>query len=142
VRPALAGCAAAALLCAGCGGGGHSQPPQPRLPRALAAAWSREAAAIASALAAGDSCGAERQATRLRAQVIAAVNARRVPAALLEPLTSAVNSLPERITCTPPAPAPAAPSPPAKPPKPKPGKPPKPPHDHGHGHGHDRAEGD
>jgi hypothetical protein len=127
-----------ALLCAGCGGGGHKQPPQPRLPHALAATWSREAAAVAAALTAGDPCGAERQATRLRTQVISAVNARRVPAALLEPLTSAVNSLTGRITCTPPAPAPA--------PQPKPAEPPKPPHghghDHGHGHGHDDGEGD
>ena len=140
MKATLAAGAAAALLCAGCGGGGHNPPPQqPRLPHALAAAWSREAAAVATALAAGDPCGAEQQAARLRRQVIAAVNARSVPAALLEPLTSAVNSLSGRITCTPPAPAPA----PQPPEGPKP-KPPEPPHgpDHGHGgHGHD-GEGD
>gem|GEM_PF-2473004 len=146
MRAALAGCAAAALLCAGCGGSGRAQPPQPRLPRPLAASWSRQAAAIAAALGAGDSCDAERRAVQLRANVIAAVNAHRVPAALLEPLTSAVNDLPARITCTPPAPVPPVeprkPPRPARPPRPgkppgpgKPAKPPKPAHGHGRGHG-------
>jgi hypothetical protein len=113
----------------GCGGKAEraQPPPQPRLPRALAQAWSREATAVAAALAANDGCTAEQRAGELRTSVIAAINAGRVPRAFLEPLTSAVNALPERITCTPPAPKPAKP--------PKPGK-----HDHGHGHGHGKGD--
>jgi hypothetical protein len=139
VKLAAAASAAAALLCAGCGGSDRAQqPPTPKLPRALAQAWSRDARAIAAALAAGDACGARAQASRLQTAVIAAVNARRVPPDFLEPLTSAVNSLPERIVCTPPAPTqPAAtPGPPGKP---KHGKPEQHPHGHGKGRkkGHD-----
>jgi hypothetical protein len=130
VTRAFVGIAAVALL-AGCGGSRPAQapPPPPRLPHALGQAWSREADAVAAALAANDGCTAEQQAGRLRAQVIAAINAGRVPHPLLEPLTSAVNALPARITCTPP--------------KPKPPKPPKPPkHGHGHGHDHGNDKGD
>lgn len=117
-----------ASLLAGCGGGARraQRPPAPRLPHALAQAWSREASSVAAALAADDGCAAAARAGRLRTEVIAAVNAGRVPRPLLEPLTSAVNQLPARITCVPK---------PAKPAKaPKPGK-------HGHGHGHGKAEG-
>ncbi|HEY2373294.1 MAG TPA: hypothetical protein VGH82_12270 [Gaiellaceae bacterium] len=115
-----------AALLAGCGGSARrGQPsPPPRLPRALAQTWSREANAIAGALAVNDGCAAEQRAGQLRTEVIAAINAGRVARPLLEPLTSAVNALPARITCTPPAPPP------------KPEKPPK----HGHGHGHDKGD--
>ena len=93
---------AAVALLAGCGDAHHAQaPPAPRLPRALAHSWSREAYAVAAALAANDGCAAERRAGRLLAEVIAAINAGRVPRPLLEPLTSAVNALPAQITCTP-----------------------------------------
>jgi hypothetical protein len=114
----------AALLAvglAGCGGAHVTQRPKaPHLPRALAQQWSAQADRIAAALAEGDGCSARNDAEALRTQVIAAVNARRIPPRLLEPLTSAVNSLPGRIACAPPA-APA--------PKPKP-----------HGKGHDRPK--
>jgi hypothetical protein len=115
----------AAVLIAGCGGGARraQPPPAPRLPHALARSWSREANAIAAALAVNDGCAAEQRAGQLRAEVIGAINAGRVPLPLLEPLTSAVNALPARITCTPPAPPPKAP---------KPSKP-------GHGHGNDKG---
>jgi hypothetical protein len=144
VRLLAAASAAAALVCAGCGGG--AQPPQPltpKLPRALARSWSREAQAIAAALAEGDGCGAKTRAAQLRKTVIAAVNAGRVPQDFLEPLTSAVNGLPERISCTPPAPAQPAPTQPAAKP-PKHGKPEHGPghgHDHGHGHGQGKKKG-
>jgi hypothetical protein len=112
------------VLAAGCGGGGqrHVVAKPPHLPRALARSWSRQATAVAAALAAGDGCGAQQQSIALRTQVIAAVNARRVPPRLLEPLTSAVNSLSGRISCTPSAPAPTKPKE-----HPKPHEKPKPP---------------
>jgi hypothetical protein len=129
VKRALVFVALAAAL-AGCGAKAkHAQPPpQPRLPRALAQAWSREATGVATALAANDGCAAEHRAGQLRTEVIAAINAGRVPRALLEPLTSAVNALPARITCTPPAPTPTTS---------KPGK-----HGHGHRHGKGNDQGD
>jgi hypothetical protein len=139
----VAAASAAVLLCAGCGGASRAPQtaPPPHLPRTLAQTWSREAQAVADALDAGDACVANRRAQQLRTEVIVAVNAERVPARFLEPLTSAVNALPERIVCTPP-PAPV-PAPTPKPPKRH--KPPKPnPHDdHGHGHGkkHGHDEG-
>jgi hypothetical protein len=122
--------AGAVLLCAGCGGGRAPKPaPPPHLPRALAQTWSREAQAVAAALDAGDACTARQRSQQLQREVIAAVNAERVPARLLEPLTSAVNALPERIVCTPtPAPTPAPP-----------GKPEG--HEHGHGHDHGKKHG-
>jgi hypothetical protein len=134
-RAALA--TAAALLLAGCGGTSHKAgpPPTPRLPRALAHEWIREANAVAAALDARDGCTAEQHSAQLRSDVIDAVNAGRVPTRLLEPLTSAVNSLPGRITCTPPAPpAPATPAATHGVPKPK-HEPHGPEQGHGHGHG-------
>ena len=117
----------AALALAGCGGTArHAAPPQqPKLPRVLAQSWKQQADAVASSLAAGDGCTAQRLSTALRASVIAAVNARRVPRRFLDPLTSGVNELASQITCTP-APAPA-PTPPGQERKKK----------HGKGHGHD-----
>ena len=97
------------LALAGCGGTArHAAPPQPKLPRDLAQPWKQQADSVAAALAAGDGCGAQRLATALRASVIAAVNARRVPQRFLDPLTSGVNELASQITCTPP-PAPTPP---------------------------------
>ncbi len=72
----------------------------------LAQSWKQQADSVASALAAGDGCTAQRLSTALRTSVIAAVNARRVPRRFLDPLTSGVNELASQITCTPP-PAPA-----------------------------------
>ena len=132
--------AAAVLLCAGCGGGSRALRPAPKpphLPRALAQTWSRQAQAVAEALDAGDACTAKERSQELRSEVTAAVNAERVPARLLEPLTSAVDTLPERIVCTPPAPAPT-PKPAPKPPKPH-GEPRGHGHGPGHKHGHDEG---
>ncbi len=115
----------AILVVAGCGGTPrHAAPPQqPKLPRVLAQSWKQQADSVASALAAGDGCTAQRLSTALRASVIAAVNARRVPRRFLEPLTSGVNELASQITCTPAL----APTPPGHEHKKK----------HGKGHGDD-----
>ena len=99
MKRAVALVAVAALL-AGCGGSHHSQPPpEPKLPRALAQSWSRGANAVASALEANKACLAQQRAERLLGDVVAAINAKRVPHALLEQLTSLVNALPAQITC-------------------------------------------
>jgi hypothetical protein len=100
----------AVLALAGCGGTARQAAPlrQPKLPRVLAQSWKQQADSVASALAAGDGCTAQRLSTALRASVIAAVNARRVPRRFLDPLTSGVNELASQITCTPPpAPVPS-----------------------------------
>ena len=113
----------AAVALAGCGGAArHATPPQPKLPRALAQSWKQQADSVATALASGDGCTAQQRAADLRASVIAAVNAHRVPRRFLDPLTSGVNELASQITCTPPPPA-------AKPPK------------HGHKGKHDKGDG-
>lgn len=125
--------AATTLLAAGCGSGAARPAPHPkppRIPHALAQSWAQQADAVSSALAAGDGCTARTRATALQQQVIAAVNARRVPQRLLEPLSGGVNDLVGRITCTPAAqPVVTQPSD-AKPPKQEHK------HDRGHGHGH------
>ena len=93
---------AVAALIAGCGSHHTQPPPEPKLPRALAHSWSRDANAVASALVADNACVAQQRAERLLGEVVAAINARRVPHALLEQLTSLVNALPAQIACTPP----------------------------------------
>jgi hypothetical protein len=128
---------AAALALAGCGGGGashRSAPRPPRLPRALAQSWAREADAVAAALAAGDGCTAQRLAGELRTQVAAAATGtQRAAPRLLSALAPAVRGLPARITCNPPAPAPApTPAPPEHGKHAKPHE-----REHGRGHGND-----
>jgi hypothetical protein len=100
------GAALAAVLClAGCGSGTERDAaPQPRLHRQLATALAERSAGVAQALDAGDTCEALRLAQDLQRQTIAAINARRVPAPLLEPLQDRVNDLAGRIQCTPPSP--------------------------------------
>ncbi len=106
-RKTCLGAALAAAVClAGCGSGEERQAtPQPRLHRQLATALAERSAGVAEALDAGDTCKAKRLAQDLRLQTIAAINARRVPAPLLEPLQDRVNDLAERIQCVPPPPA-------------------------------------
>jgi len=97
--------AALVLALAGCGGTAErAKPKQPRLARDLAQSWAQQSDAVASALAAGDSCIAQQLAVSLNSQFIAAVNERRVPARLQEPLGAALNDLQSRITCVPPQP--------------------------------------
>ena len=106
--------AVALLTLAGCGGSSeHAIPPKPpKLPRALAQSWARQADAVAAAIDAGDGCTALNRATSLRTQVVGAVNTHRVPRRFLESLVATTNDLVGRISCTPPAPAPApAPAP-------------------------------
>lgn len=107
MRVAL-GAVALAVAVAGCGSGGGAttQAAPPRLPHALAQAWSREADAVRSTLAAGDTCAAKTLAIALQGEVVTAVNAHRIPRPLLEPLSSGVNDLVARIACVPPAVAP------------------------------------
>jgi hypothetical protein len=101
---AVLGAVALALAVAGCGSGGATTraAPPPRLPHALADAWARQAAAGRSTRAAGDTCTAKTLATQLQREVVAAVNAHRIPQPLLEPVSSGVNDLVSRITCVPP----------------------------------------
>ena len=120
--------AAVSFALGGCGSQAAQQetPNPPRLPRALASSWARQANAVATALAAGDGCTAQTRAAELQRQVVTAVNAHEIPARLLEPLSSGVNDLAVRITCTPPPP-------------------PQPEHGKGHGKGHGKPgnrEGD
>jgi hypothetical protein len=103
-RRDLGAALAAALCLAGCGSGTErNAAPQPRLPRQLAATLAAQSDAVAGALDAGDSCRALQFAESLRQETIAAINAGRVPAPLLETLQDRVNDLPSRIECVPPA---------------------------------------
>jgi hypothetical protein len=86
VMLALAGCGGAAKHAAG-----------PHLPHALAQRWAQRADAIAAA----EPCAAQRGAAALRTDVILAVNTRKIPHSLLEPLTSKVNALAAHKACTP-----------------------------------------
>jgi hypothetical protein len=97
---ALAGIAA---VLAGCGShAAQPQPVQPKLPRALAQAWVQQTNAIAASLAENDGCGAQTRVAALQQEMVAAVNAHRIPRRLLEPLSSGVNDLAAQISCTPP----------------------------------------
>ena len=90
--------ASSALLLAGCGGGQKAAPPPPppRIPADLVSKLAREADQVA-ALTPG-SCEARDAAARFRSDVIASIG--RVPARYQEPLTSAANTLAERLaTC-------------------------------------------
>jgi hypothetical protein len=73
------------------------------LPGPLASELAQRSDAVAAALDAGDACAARDEALRLQQETIAAINARRVPAAFHEPLAASVNDLVSRIDCSPPA---------------------------------------
>jgi len=119
---------------AGCGGAARPQRSAFRgIPPALAHDWEGRASAIAAAASAGNSCGALQLARALRADVTA--SQAKVPSRLRPPLLTSVNSLADRIKCTP-----VEPTPPKKPEPPKEPKPPKEHHEHGH-HGHGHGEG-
>ena len=97
--------ASSAIVLAGCGGGGHRAappPPAPRIPADVAARLAAEAERLA-ALTPG-TCAARDAAARFRSDVIASIG--RIPSRYQEPLTSAANSLAERLaTCVTPKPA-------------------------------------
>jgi len=121
-----------ALVAGGCGAGGQPRGnATAKLPPALAANWANEAEAIASAAAAGQSCQAKRLAGRLRDEVIKAGG--KVPSKLSAPLLGGVNSLSDRIVCTPQIVTRPAPTP--KPPEKHPH------HDHHKHHGDDGKQG-
>jgi len=71
---------------AGCGRAKQAEPPPPRLPAALAQRLAAEAAAVHT----------QKAALRLQRHVIAAINTRRVPAALQEELQSRANAVAEQ----------------------------------------------
>lgn len=107
------------------------------LPQPLAGSWATQASTIAAAAASGNGCRARRLAGSLRTEVISAGG--RVPARLRGPLLASVNSLANRITCTPPQKV--GPAPPPKGP-PQPGhKSPKPHRHDDHGHGGHEGDG-
>jgi len=120
-------------LLAGCGGSelAHSAG-SPKLPRRLARTWATQADLVASAAAAGQGCRAKALAGTLRDEVIHAGD--KVPLRLRSPLLDGVNSLADRIVCTPP---PQTVTTLQKPPH----TPPHKQHDHGH-HGHGGDQGD
>ena len=96
--------AATAVALAGCGSQvAQPKPVQPKLPRALAQSWAQQTTAIAASLAANNGCDAQTRVAALQQEVLAAVNAHRIPRRLLEPLSSGVNDLAAQITCTPPS---------------------------------------
>jgi hypothetical protein len=115
--------ASSVLLLASCGGAHKATPPPPppRIPADVAAKLAVEADRVA-ALAPG-SCEARDAAARFRNDVIAAIG--RVPARYQEPLSSAANSLAERLaSCVEPKPPTA-----------------HRPHQHGHHHEKKHEEG-
>jgi hypothetical protein len=128
LTPILCAC----LVAAGCGSTRSAAPPrQAKLPRAVAARLAGESDAVAAALAAGDPCGAQRLASRLRADATAEIA--RIPARYREPLSSGVNEVVADVpACAPPVTVTVAPTPS-----------PPPPHDNGHGedNGHGKGHG-
>ena len=95
--PCLTALACAAVL-GGCGGNGEESAP-PTLPRGLASDLASRSDAIADAYAAGDICGAARQADDLLGAVNAAIQEGRVPTEFREPLTATANELANEINC-------------------------------------------
>jgi hypothetical protein len=83
------------LFAAGCEGTANQTVAT--LPHALAQAWAHRADAIAVS----EPCAAHREAGVLRTDVILAVNKRKIPPSLLEPLTGKVNALAAHKPCVP-----------------------------------------
>ena len=102
-------------MLAGCGGDGgreqaRSEVSGPRVERALANGLAGRSEEVARRLESGDPCGARAEADALRNDLIAAINARRVPQEYLEDLTAAANEIAEQIPeCAPPPPEPPPP---------------------------------
>ena len=133
----LSAAALVVLVAAGCGGAAQSHDSTRHgIPQTLARDWEGQASAIAAAAAAGNDCHALQLANALRADVTRARG--RVPLRLRSPLVNGVNSLADRLVCTPPPPTVSTQTAPHKEPPPKS-------HghhgDHGHhGHGHDKGD--
>ena len=95
-----------AVALAGCGGDESASDETataaaPTLPRALAEELALASDEVAELLAAGDGCAASERAADLRERTLAAVESGNVPAALEQPLVSAVEGLATRIVCEP-----------------------------------------
>jgi len=82
----------------GCGGSGDESAP-PTLPRELASDLASRSDAIADSYAAGDVCGAARQADDLLGAVNAAIQEGGLPTEFREPLTATANELVNDINC-------------------------------------------
>jgi hypothetical protein len=130
----LSAAALLVVLAVGCGGAARPERASHGVPRGLARGWEDRAEAIAAAASAGNDCRARHLALSLRDDVVQARH--RVPLRLQAPLLVSVNSLADRISCTPAA---INPAPPEKPNPPHKGPKHKPPEKHGP---HDRDKGD
>jgi hypothetical protein len=107
-KPLEVGAAVAVALClSGCGSTKRAASHPPTFPRSLGTALGARSDAVATALAAGDSCRALTLARLLQRETIAAINRGRVPGPFQESLAGTVNDLTARITCVPPSPPPA-----------------------------------
>ena len=131
----LSAAALLAVLAAGCGGSALPERASHGVPRGLARSWADRAEAIAAAASAGDDCRARDLARSLRDDVVQARH--KVPLRLQSPLLVSVNSLADRIECTPVA---TNPAPPEKPHPPHEGPKHKPPKKHGPHHHHKRDD--
>jgi hypothetical protein len=114
---------AGAAFLAGCGGQTVTTTVTqtaalPTLPRALALQLADDADRVTAALGRNDSCAAQREAAKLRADTVAAINAHEVPGPYQELLLAHVQAVAGVISCTPPKPAPSR--------------------GHDHGRGHDK----
>jgi hypothetical protein len=95
-----------AVALAGCGGDERASnatdtAAAPTLPRTLAEELALASDDVAELLEAGDGCAASERAADLREHALAAVESGDVPAALEEPLVTAVEGLAARIVCEP-----------------------------------------
>ncbi len=96
------GAALAAALCLNaCGGSKHSVPPPPTFSHSLGSSLAAQTDAVASALAAGESCSALALARQLQQRTNEAITEGRVAAGLQAQLSSAVNELVTRVQCVP-----------------------------------------
>jgi hypothetical protein len=94
----------ALLIAGGCGGGGTDAepPPRPAIERATAEALASTSDSIADALDAGDVCTAAGRADDLNAQVVEAINAKKIPPAYQEDVLSRAQELVNSVNCPPP----------------------------------------
>jgi hypothetical protein len=101
-RSARAAALAALLFAGGCGGEEATPPQPPTIEQAVAERIAATSDEIAVALDDGDVCKAAGLADDLNAQVVAAINARRIPPAFQEDLQSRANELVNAVNCPPP----------------------------------------